>query len=280
VASLSKVFAFCCTLFETLGALKPYLDEDTLHLICEVEVPFEERTLFPHYQCTAPTPVSDVTQDIRKLLEWNSTESFSDFIFRVEGKEFHVHRNILASRSPVFRKMFELNMREKQEGVVRLEDISAHTFSQVLHYIYTGECSLNNDNTEEMLAMADRYDLEKLKLHCANVLSSKLELHNAAATLYVADTYHALELKKQVFSFIADHFQAVMTTDGFKELCNKAPQLVAETVATTAGGNSSDNKPRSCRRDDEALAKDSADTAGGTRQSQKRKRQKKTNTAG
>jgi len=47
-------------------------------------------------------------------------------------------------------------MREKEEGAVKMQDITATIFSQVLHYIYTGECRLTAENTEEMLAAADR----------------------------------------------------------------------------------------------------------------------------
>lgn len=91
-----KGFAFCCTLFDTATKLTPYLDDDTLHLICEVEVPFEEKSLFPFYQQITPAPTADVTSDLKWLLEWNPQDSFSDFTFKVDGKEFNVHRNILA----------------------------------------------------------------------------------------------------------------------------------------------------------------------------------------
>jgi len=39
-----------------------------------------------------------------------------------------------------------------------------------------------------------------------------------------------------------------MITEGFKELCNRAPKLVAETVSMTASGHN--ERPRSLRSDD------------------------------
>lgn len=54
-----------------------------------------------------------------------------------EGTKFKVHRVILASQSAVFKKMFEVDMKEKQCSIVNIPDISPMVMSDVIDYLYT-----------------------------------------------------------------------------------------------------------------------------------------------
>ena len=91
-------------------------------------------------------------------------------------KVFYCHKGILSARSPVFKAMFQSNMKENELGTVEIEDIQQEAFSEFLNYIYTGSISLSFDKYgKELLALADKYQVDELKRACVYELISKLE---------------------------------------------------------------------------------------------------------
>ena len=61
---------------------------------------------------------------------------FSDIVIAVGRKEFKVHKNILAARSPVFARMFETDFK-KTGSRMRITDMAVDVFEEMLRYIYT-----------------------------------------------------------------------------------------------------------------------------------------------
>ena len=57
----------------------------------------------------------------------------------VGGKEFAVHKTVLASRSPVFAGMFRNETKESVENRIELADLSVEVCELFLRYIYTGK---------------------------------------------------------------------------------------------------------------------------------------------
>jgi len=220
--------------FLEVTELSFFISDDSLHLVCDLEVASQEKTISTpmegHFNSSSSTePKCNLADNLSTLLDVLSPEdAFSDVTFKVEGKEFYAHKSILAARSPVFMRMFKADMREKADGVVVIRDISSSVFSQMLRYLYSGRCELTDLNTEDMLAVADKYDLSHLKQLCENHLSRRLRLENVGNTLLLADMYHSEQLKKQILAFTAAHFVDVIATEGFKELYTKAPALLAE----------------------------------------------------
>ena len=50
-------------------------------------------------------------------------KTFSDISIECGGEVFQAHRIILASHSPVFKRMLETDMKEKQEKVITISDL-------------------------------------------------------------------------------------------------------------------------------------------------------------
>jgi speckle-type POZ protein len=87
------------------------------------------------------------------------------------------------------------------------------------------------EELQDLLAAADHYALDRLKLMCmcASKLWDRVIVDTAAATLVCAETYNCLELKTKCMSFFAEeNFMKVVLTDGFVELVQKFPFIVAE----------------------------------------------------
>ena len=72
-----------------------------------------------------------------------------------EGKEFKAHRNVLSAASPFFAKLLQSDMKEKEEGVIRFEEISELILADVLEFVYTGSVEINEGNAKELIIAAD-----------------------------------------------------------------------------------------------------------------------------
>lgn len=128
---------------------------------------------------------------------------FSDVTFKVKKRFFHVHKNILSIRSPVFEVMFKHDMKEKINNTVDIEDIEPEVFKEMLQFIYTGMVyNIGKTDTHSLLIAADKYSIEGLKSLCEDVIIDSFTLNNAVKLLKFADDYDAKKLKIQVIDFI------------------------------------------------------------------------------
>ncbi|XP_014237851.1 speckle-type POZ protein-like [Trichogramma pretiosum] len=131
-------------------------------------------------------------------------KELSDVNLRAKcGKEIPAHRVVLAGASPVFKAMFSHDMVENKSQLVDMADVNYEAAVEMLRYMYTGSvktqaCSL----TAEILAAADKYQLEELKNKCEKILCSNVSTENAIEILKVADKYNVSCLKKKVVDFV------------------------------------------------------------------------------
>ncbi|CAO2173556.1 unnamed protein product [Urochloa humidicola] len=179
-------------------------------------------------------PTSDMGIHIAHLLDCPET---SDVSFVINGESFPAHRAILAARSPVFKAQLFGSMADAKMPSIVLHDIAPTTFSAMLRFMYTdslpGDDELGNNAEEkfqDLLAVADRYALDRLKLLCARKLWDSVSVDTVATTLVCAETYNCPELKKKCIGFFADekNFKKAVFTDGFAQLVQKFPSLFAE----------------------------------------------------
>ena len=80
-----------------------------------------------------PVSANCASREYAALLE---NGKFSDITIVVDGKEFKAHKNILASRSPVFAFMFEKNFKKPDSRMI-IKDVSAAEFKEMLRFMYT-----------------------------------------------------------------------------------------------------------------------------------------------
>ena len=164
--------------------------------------------------------------NIGKLFE---THKFSDFKLNVNNEIFHVHKAILAASSPVFEAMFEHDMMEKTEGIVDIVDVESEVFKEMLRYMYTGKKpNFKKTDVFGLIAAADRYQLDELKIMCAIYLWNNLTTDNVSEILILADVHCSTELKKRAIDFINTHANLVIATDAYKMLCKSHQHLVVE----------------------------------------------------
>ena len=77
-----------------------------------------------------------------------------------------VSRADLAGLSPVFHSMLTHHMAEKIQGRVKLEPVTWETWTVISGFYFSGEKLVTEDNVQEVVSVADMYELVKLKNHC------------------------------------------------------------------------------------------------------------------
>ena len=61
-----------------------------------------------------------------------------------DGKQFQVHRNVLSLASPFFEKLLSSDMKESNEGVIRLHTITESQMADILQFIYNGSVEISS----------------------------------------------------------------------------------------------------------------------------------------
>jgi speckle-type POZ protein len=145
---------------------------------------------------------------------------FSDVNFKIGGREFPAHKNILAARSQYFAAMFEHPTKEQSTNQVNIEDIEPDVFEELLRFIYTGR--VPSEKLETMAAAlfitADKYLLEELKLKCENYLLHHMSPDNCVVLLIHGDLLNPTEPLKEAVKFFRCLPSQVMATNGWEKL--------------------------------------------------------------
>ena len=156
-----------------------------------------------------------------------------------DGKEFKAHRRVLSEASPFFQNMLNSDMRESNEGVVRLEMLTKLGISDILEFIYTGTVQISDaNNAQELLVMADYLDLSKLKSVAEKVLLENLKLNasNAISTLHFAGRYGCEQLMTDTRRFLMANFTAVTKTEDFLNMSSREVKMLisSDEIAVSA----------------------------------------------
>jgi len=162
-------------------------------------------------------------QDLDQLF---SSKLFADVTIRCGDKTFECHKIILASRSNVFKAMFESNMKEDITGCVEIENIVPEVFENLLQYIYT--CKVQgtfHKMAKELLIAADQYQVEKLKELCEEKLKSTIDVENCMDLLVLAEMYHVPVLKSKALKMVSQNLETLCLKK-LKETLLAHPELM------------------------------------------------------
>lgn len=105
---------------------------------------------------------------------------FSDVVLVVGEQKFHVHRFVLAMWSPVFRKMFSSEFKEKNLYEIPLPLKKASEIKELLLIIYPtvsekGWKTVTNENCYFLVELADEYQMDAIKQRCEDFLVEKVK---------------------------------------------------------------------------------------------------------
>ncbi|KAJ4772720.1 BTB/POZ/MATH-domain protein [Rhynchospora pubera] len=221
--------------FEASNCLK----NDAFTIKCTVTV-LKGSRLRPTTPYGITVPPSNSNQQFARLLE---SEIGADVTFVVKGEKIRAHRCVLAAKSAVFNAELFGSMREKWTEAITVDDIEAPVFKFMLYFIYSDslldfEQNSNNDGehkdlifmAQHLLVAADRYDLERLKLMCEDLLYKNLDVSTVASTFVLAEQHSCKQLKAQCVQFMSSRevLKMVAETDAFHIIMKNSPSILKD----------------------------------------------------
>ena len=113
-------------------------------------------------------------------------------------------------------------MKERKDGVIRLEETNKAVMEEILEYLYTGHIDINEISaTFDLMAASDYFVMPSLKALCGAIILKTLALSNCVFIYYFALKYRCEELQKGAKDFILANFVAVADTEDFLNLSSK-----------------------------------------------------------
>ncbi|KAK9396854.1 kelch-like 11 [Crotalus adamanteus] len=152
--------------------------------------------------------------------EVSETSSGSDH----PPREFRAHRSILAAATEYFAPLLLGDFAESRSGRVELRKWSSgagpdpETIEAVISFMYTGSVRVSPGNVHEVLELADRFLLIRLKEFCGEFLKKKLSLSNSVAIHSLAHMYSLNQLALKAAEMIRRNFYKVIQDEEFYTL--------------------------------------------------------------
>ncbi|KAF8687299.1 hypothetical protein HU200_042980 [Digitaria exilis] len=189
----------------------------------------------------AAVPSTDLQKDFGE--RWRSKRG-TDVTFLVSGEPIAAHRCVLAARSPVFMAELFGDMKETAEQSVVVEDMEPEVFRALVQFVYTDTSPPELNSQEEddakamaqhLLAAADRYGVDRLKLICEEKMCGDISVGTAVAHLVLAEQHGCPKLKAMCMEFMVAtpaNLRAVVATEGYKHLMESYPSVLSDLLVS------------------------------------------------
>ncbi|XP_055953190.1 TD and POZ domain-containing protein 3-like [Argiope bruennichi] len=190
-----------------------------------------------------PTNTNEVTTDGKYEENILPTTFLDDLKFFYNGSIFHdvkfqigtetvpAHKDILRARSPVFKTMFDTDMKEKVSECINITDLNLDTLKRMLLFIYTDTTGeLDFQSAKELYFASDKYDISSLKQRCSNFMAQNMQPSNVCEILILADMHRDEELKSVAQEYILEHDQQIFTSDEWKSFMESNSYLAAQVM--------------------------------------------------
>lgn len=161
---------------------------------------------------------STLLQDgLKELLNENK---FVDCHLKVGDRSFPCHRLIMAACSPYFREIFFTEDGKEVENTkeVVLEDVNPSILDMIIQYLYSAEIDLTDDNVQDIIAVANRFQIPSVFTVCVNYLQKKLSLGNCLAIFRMGLVLSCPRLAIAARNYIADRFELLYKEEEFLKL--------------------------------------------------------------
>ncbi|CAN9498139.1 unnamed protein product [Ophioblennius macclurei] len=154
------------------------------------------------------------------LKELLSENKFVDCTLKVGDRNFPCHRLIMAACSPYFRDIFFTEDGKEVENTkeVVLDDVNPNILDMIIQYLYSAEIDLTDDNVQDIIAVANRFQIPSVFTVCVNYLQKKLSLGNCLAIFRMGLVLSCPRLAVAGRNFVADRFELLYKEEEFLKL--------------------------------------------------------------
>ena len=129
-----------------------------------------------------------------------------------------VDRDVLTEASDYFSAMFSHNMREKEQDVIELHDISPAGCTAMMEYFYHGHVTVHSNNIEDIIEAARFFHIEWLVNVCCDFLKRHLSLADYHTVLELDDKFYLGDLRSSIFQFVSGKFIELAHKPKFMEI--------------------------------------------------------------
>uniref|UniRef100_W5NIR4 Kelch like family member 29 n=1 Tax=Lepisosteus oculatus TaxID=7918 RepID=W5NIR4_LEPOC len=157
---------------------------------------------------------------LKELNEQRRAKEFTDLKIIVEGKEFEVHQNVLASCSLYFKDLVKRSSGENRNGEkleLTMTNISADVLELLLEFVYTGSLIIDSANAKTLLEAANKFQFNTFCKVCVSFLEKQLTASNCLGVLAMAEAMQCTELHNMAKAFALQNFPEVA---GQEEILN------------------------------------------------------------
>ncbi|XP_038656114.1 kelch-like protein 29 isoform X1 [Scyliorhinus canicula] len=156
------------------------------------------------------------TEMLKELNQQRRAKEFTDLKITVEGKEFEVHQNVLASCSLYFKELIKRASKDNKNGEkleLTISNINADVLEMLLEFVYTGSLIINSGNAKTLLEAASKFQFRTFCKVCVSFLEKQLTATNCLGILAMAEAMHCNELHNMAKAYALQNFPEVTTQD-------------------------------------------------------------------
>uniref|UniRef100_A0A0N5BTL8 BTB domain-containing protein n=1 Tax=Strongyloides papillosus TaxID=174720 RepID=A0A0N5BTL8_STREA len=206
-------------------------ENGSLDILCDIEIISSDKGL--HYSEESVKPpldnVSHYMNYISKFKKMYDSSDKTDCQIICEGEVLKVHKFMLISHSSVFYAMFEhKGTKEAKENTIKIVDTELPTLKMMIDYIYTGTIPelLDDNETINLLQLADKYDIQPLNRLCQDRLIFHLTESNVCELLKISDACKAHFLRDVCIRLVARNLKKIVNSREWLEMENTHPLLL------------------------------------------------------
>nr|ALS04487.1 speckle-type POZ protein [Acartia pacifica] len=172
---------------------------------------------------------SKFRHDMMEMLT-NAKEHAADVVIACSDGEIPCHTSILTARSPYFKAMFSMPMKESLNRRIDLtKEMDTKTMMTLLRFVYGGSIKPQK-MTLSILEAADKYNLLDLKSACSLHLKKSINLENCIQMLITADRHSVKDLKGAAKEFILENSSVLHQSDAWRDSLGQNTSLLSELL--------------------------------------------------
>ena len=192
-------------------------DFDSQPWVVKVNIPFSVGKLRWHRFHRLLEYLSKLLQIMKSQVKCGSPKKNSiSLMMLLESSRmatFKAPKKVLSEASSFFEKLLNSDLKESKEGVVRLEMFTDSVMRSTSGFIYTGNIQILDDDTRDLVMIADYLFLQRLNTLAAHILILKLNISHCVSIFHFADEYHCEELASRAKTFTLAIFSAMFSVN-------------------------------------------------------------------
>lgn len=167
------------------------------------------------------------------LLDTDST----DFTLVCEDKEFRLHSNILAIRSPFFKAAISKIKAENSEMKIEIKDLDSKAMQEVISFMYGR--SIGKAPISSLFEAAERFLMDDLKKDVVKIARNSISVENVVKLGQLAEMYNADNFLKKCAEFIVTNDVQIKEEEITPKLASMTLSILKEALKTSRSEASS-----------------------------------------